>query len=154
MILDRSTILEAVLGSIMGIRPDADEDAEAVGMATIVAESPGVVAGLPVAKEVFGRLGVRMRALVDDGDVVAPGQAVAEVGGAVAAIRGAAPVALTWLPRLSAVATGAVPPVRADPLERYAAGLSRPDAVAEAGPSFRMEYESPTEYGGRMEYED
>jgi hypothetical protein len=139
--LDRPTILEAVLGSIMGIRPDPDADPEAVGMATIVAETPGVVAGLPVAKEVFGRLGVRMRALVNDGDVVAPGQAVAQVGGAVAAIRGAAPVALTWLPRLSAVATGAVPPAQADPLETYAAGLSPLDAVAEAGPSFRMEYE-------------
>jgi hypothetical protein len=141
--LDRPTILEAVLGSIMGIRPETDEDPEAVGMATIVAETSGVVAGLAVAKEVFGRLGVRMRALVADGDVVAPGQAVAEVGGALAAIRGAAPVALTWLPRLSAVATGAAPPTQGDPLETYAAGLSRPDAVAEAGPTFCMRFEAP-----------
>jgi hypothetical protein len=139
--LDRPTILEAVLGSIMGIRPDPDADPEAVGMATIVAETPGVVAGLPVAKEVFGRLGVRMRALVNDGDVVAPGQAVAQVGGAVAAIRGAAPVALTWLQRLSAIATGAVPPVEGDLLEDHAARLSRPDMVADAGPSFRLEFE-------------
>lgn len=146
--LDRPTILEAVLGSIVGIGPDPEEDPEAVGMARIVAESPGVAAGLVVVKEVFGRFGVRIRPLIADGDLVAPGQTVAEVGGARAAIRGAAPVALTWLARLSAIATGAVPPADGDPLETYAAGLSRSDVVAEAGPSFDMEYEGHMEHEG------
>jgi hypothetical protein len=141
-VLDRPTILDAVFPSVMAIAPDPDEDPEAVGMARIVAASPGVVAGVPVAKEVFGRLGVRTRALVAEGAVVAPGQTVAEVGGALAAVRGAAPVALTWLRRLSAVATGAAPPAEGDPLDDYAARLSRPDAVHDAGPSFTVEFEA------------
>lgn len=139
--LDRPSILEAVLPSIMTIVPDPDEDPEAVGLARIVATSGGVIAGVPVAKEIFGRLGVRTRALVDEGAPIAPGDRVAEVGGALAAIRGAAPVALTWLQRLSAVASGAVPPAEGDLLEEHAARLSRPDVVADAGPSFRLEFE-------------
>lgn len=139
--LDRPTILEAVLPSIMTIAPDPEEDPEAVGLARIVATSGGVLAGVPVVKEIFGRLGVRTRALVDEGARVASGEPVAEVGGALAAMRGAAPVALTWLQRLSAVATGAVPAAEGDLLEDHAARLSRPDAVQDAGPSFRLEFE-------------
>jgi hypothetical protein len=138
--LDRSTILEAVMPSLLTVEIDAADDGE-VGAARVVAEGPGVVAGLPVAKEVFGRLGVRTRSLVPDGAEVAPGLAVAEVGGALAAIRGAGPIALTWVTQLSAVATGAVPPAEGDPLHAYAAGLSRSDAVRDAGPSFRLEFE-------------
>jgi nicotinate-nucleotide pyrophosphorylase len=70
--LDRPTILEAVLPSIMTIVPDPDEDPEAVGLVRIVATSGGVLAGVPVAKEIFGRLGVRTRALVDEGASIAP----------------------------------------------------------------------------------
>jgi len=39
------------------------------------------------------------------------------------------------------VATGAVSPAEGHPLDAYAARLSRPDAVQEAGPSFRIEVE-------------
>ena len=139
--LDRPTILEAVLPSIMAVVPDAAEDPDAVGIARFVVTSGGVLAGVPVVKEIFGRLGVRTRALVDEGAAIAPGEAVLEVGGALAAIRGAAPVALTWLQRLSAVATGGVPPAEGDPLDEHAARLSRPEAVQDAGPSFRLEFE-------------
>jgi nicotinate-nucleotide pyrophosphorylase len=138
--LDRPTIWEAVFPSLLDLAPDRGADPDAVGMARIVVDAPGIVAGLPVAKEVFGRLGVRMRAAAEEGAEVSPGQAVAEVGGALAAIRGAAPVALTWLRRLSAVATGASPPAEGVPLDAYAARLSRPDMVREAGPSFEVEF--------------
>ena len=138
--LDRPTILEAVLPSLLALAPDPADDPEAVGMARIVADHHGVLAGVPVAKEIFGRLGVRTRAVLEEGASVVPGQAVAEVGGALAAIRGAAPVALTWLQRLSAVATGAASPAEGDPLDAYAARLSQPDAVREAGPSFEVEF--------------
>jgi hypothetical protein len=141
MMLDRATILEAVIPSIMEIEIDRGNDPEAVGAARIVATASGVLAGVPVAKEVFGRLGVRVRALVDEGAPIEAGRSVAEVGGPLAAIRGAAPVALTWLRRLSAVATGAVPPAEGEPLDTYAARLSRPDVVLEAGPSFTVEFE-------------
>jgi len=72
---------------------------------------------------------------------VGPNQAVAEVGGPLAAIRGAAPLALTWLQRLSAVASGATPPEPGDALDAWAARLSAPGAVGHDGPSFRVEYE-------------
>ena len=94
-----------------------------------------------VAKELFGRVGARTRSLVAEGEVVGPDQAVAEVGGPLAAIRGAAPLALTWLQRLSAVASGATPPQPGDALEAWAARLSAPAAVRHDGPSFRMEFE-------------
>jgi hypothetical protein len=45
-------------------------------------------------------------------------------------------LALTWLQRLSAVATGAVPPEPGAALDDYAARLSRPGAVGEADASF------------------
>jgi pantoate--beta-alanine ligase len=136
--LDRPVILEAIASSLRGVSLAGDDDE--VGAARVVVEADGVLAGIPVVKEVFGRFGVRTRALVEEGSAVAPRTAVVEVGGALAAIRGAAPVALTWLQRLSAVATGAAPPAEGDPLDAYAAWLSRPDAVREAGPSFTVEF--------------
>ena len=56
-----------------------------------------MVAGLPVAKETFGRLGARFRPLVEDGARVGPGDAVGELGGPLAAMRGAAPT-VGWAP--------------------------------------------------------
>jgi len=137
--LDRPAILEAIVPTLVGVALDGDDDA--VGAARILADGEGILAGGAVAKEVFGRFGIRTRALLDDGSRLAPRAAVAEVGGARAAIRGAAPVALTWLQRLSAVATGAAPPAEGDPLDAYASRLSLPDAVREAGPSFTLEFE-------------
>jgi hypothetical protein len=137
--LDRPTILAAVMPTILAVRPDPTVDPDAVGSARILADDAGVFAGAAVAKEVFGRLGVRFRTLVEDGAEIRRGTVVGEAGGALAAIRGAAPVALTWLQRLSAVATGAQPPASGDPLDSWAAGLSRPERVRESGPSFRLE---------------
>jgi nicotinate-nucleotide pyrophosphorylase (carboxylating) len=139
---DRATILEAVMPTLLAAQITIHGDPEAVGAARIVAQDEGILAGLVVAKEVFARLGVRMRPLIPEGAAIAPGTSVAEVGGAIAAMRGAVPVALAWLERCSAVATGTAPPAPDDPLDAWAAGLgsglSRPAETRQAGPSFRL----------------
>jgi nicotinate-nucleotide pyrophosphorylase len=136
---DRATVVAAIMPDVLSIRLDVADDE--VGFARLVAEDGGICAGLFAAKELFARVGARTRPLVGEGDVVGPAQAVAEVGGPLAAIRGAAPLALTWLQRLSAVASGASPPEPGDALEAWAARLSVPGAVRHDGPSFRVEFE-------------
>ena len=136
---DRATVVAAIMPDVLSIHLDVADDE--VGFARLVTEDRGTCAGLFVAKELFARVGARTRPLVGEGDVVGPAQAVAEVGGPLAAIRGAAPLALTWLQRLSAVASGARPPEPGDALEGWAARLSAPGAVRHDGPSFRVEFE-------------
>ncbi|HEX6845155.1 MAG TPA: hypothetical protein VF235_08585 [Actinomycetota bacterium] len=143
---DRATVLEAVMPTLLAAQVDPVGDPDAVGAGVIVAEGAGILAGLVVAKEAFGRLGVRLRPLLDEGAAIAPGTSVAEVGGAIAAVRGAAPVALAWLERLSAVATGTAPPEPGHPLDAWAADLHTPrlsprEATRQAGPSFRLAIE-------------
>ena len=136
---ERATVVAAIMPDVLSIRLDvADDD---VGFARLVSEDGGTCAGLFVAKELFARVGARTRPLVGEGDVVGPAEAVAEVGGPLAAIRGAAPLALTWLQRLSAVASGASPPQPGDALDAWAARLSAPGVVRHDGPSFRVEFE-------------
>lgn len=136
---DRATIVAAVMPGILDLRADVRD--EEVGAARIVCDEPGVCAGLPVVKEVASRVGARTRSLVEEGTLVEPGQWVAELGGPRAAIRGVAPLALTWLHRLSAVASGATPGEPGNELDAYAARLSAPGAVRHDGPSFYMEFE-------------
>ena len=136
---ERATVVAAIMPDVLSIRLDvADDD---VGFARLVSEDGGTCAGLFVAKELFARVGARTRPLVGEGDVVGPAEAVAEVGGPLTAIRGAAPLALTWLQRLSAVASGASPPQPGDALDAWAARLSAPGVVRHDGPSFRVEFE-------------
>jgi nicotinate-nucleotide pyrophosphorylase len=145
---DRATILAAVMPALLATQASPDEtwsgnDADDTGSDTVVAIDACVLAGWPVAREAFARLGVRCRPLVDDGVDVASGDVVAEVGGPIAAIRRAAPVALAFLSRLSAVASGMRVADDGDELERYAravAGsrLSPSAAVDDDGPSFRL----------------
>lgn len=111
-VLDRETVAEAVLRALaedLGEEGDVSSAAvipeERTARASIVSRSEGVLAGLPVAKEVFSRLGARMRTRMKDGDRVGPGDVVAEAGGALAAILGAERTALNFLGRLSGVAT-------------------------------------------------
>jgi nicotinate-nucleotide pyrophosphorylase len=140
----RDAILAAVMPALLAAQrstgaPGSDE----TGAGTVVAGSPCVVAGLPVARETFARLGARFRATVEEGASILAGDVVAEVGGPVDAIRGAAPVALAFLGRLSAVASGVREPDPEDALERYAAELaggrlSPSVAVDDDGPSFRL----------------
>ena len=136
---DRAAVVAAIMPDVLSIRLDVADDE--VGLARLVSGTGGTCAGLFVAKELFARVGARTRPLVGEGDVVGAAEAVAEVGGPLAAIRGAAPLALTWLQRLSAVASGASLPQPGDALESWAARLSAPGAVRHDGPSFQVEFE-------------
>ncbi len=142
--LDRVDIMGAAMSALLDDGARADGDLEAVGLARIRCTVPGSVTGLPVLKEVFGRMGARVRPLVRDGDLVEAGAVIAEVGGPIAAIRGASPTAIRVLTRLSAVASGRVDADPADQLERWAAEVGRLSPVVsvdDAGPLFELEVE-------------
>jgi quinolinate phosphoribosyl transferase-like protein len=134
---DRATIAAVVMEDLSTVAVDADDDA--VGAARIVSTTDAVVAGAPVVRELMSRVGVRTRSLVDEGRTVAAGTAVIELGGPVAAIRGVAPLPLTWLARCGAVASGATPPEAGNPIDAYAVRLSGRAAVGHDEPSFRLE---------------
>ena len=80
-----------------------DESAKAI----IVSRQPGIIAGLPVAEEVFRQVSgaSRFRALVPEGAPVECETRVAEVTGAGREILTAERVALNFLQRLSGIAT-------------------------------------------------
>jgi nicotinate-nucleotide pyrophosphorylase len=128
--LDRAAILEAILPELLdGVLESGTEVPEsATGRARIVAQAGGILAGLPVVREVYGRMGVRLRTLKEEGGRFDRGETVAEVGGAIRAIRMGAGLALTYLSRLSSVASGRAGS-DGTPLERYAAeiGTAAPD---------------------------
>ncbi len=136
---DRVEIVAAVMPDVLRLRVDTDD--QEVGAAQIICDEPGTCAGMPIVKEIVGRVGARARALVAEGALVEPGQVVAELGGPRAAIGGAAPLALRWLHRLSAVASGAIAPEPGDALDTYASRLSASGAVRHDGPAFHMEFE-------------
>lgn len=81
--------------------------ADALGRAAIVARSPGVIAGLPLAIAAFETLSesVRARVVSGDGERVAAGGVVAEVVGPWRALLSGERVALNFAQRLSGVAT-------------------------------------------------
>ena len=124
-----------------------DTDDGTVASARVVAETDAVVAGTAVVGEIMGRVGVRTRSLVGDGERATGGTAVLELGGPLAAIRGAAPLAITWLTRCGAVASGATPPEAGNPIDAYAARLSAAAAVGHDEPSFRLEIDRETQEG-------
>ncbi|MBC7104857.1 MAG: carboxylating nicotinate-nucleotide diphosphorylase, partial [Firmicutes bacterium] len=72
-----------------------------------VARERGVVAGLPVAEQVFRCLAsdVEFRALVPEGREVASGEVIAEVAGDARALLAGERTALNFLQRLSGIAT-------------------------------------------------
>ncbi len=80
---------------------------DAAGKATVMAKSPGVLAGLEVARTVFERVdhSLTFRALLTDGDRLLPGAGIAVVEGRVASIIRGERVALNFLQRLSGIAT-------------------------------------------------
>lgn len=118
-------------------------DSDAVGTASLRSRGEAIVAGLPVVKETFSRVGGRCRPMMADGSRVRPGDLIAELGGPLAAIRGAAPTAIGVLERLSAVASGRREPDRDDPLDVYAVAfrLSEPRPVGDDGPAFHVVFE-------------
>jgi nicotinate-nucleotide pyrophosphorylase (carboxylating) len=75
--------------------------------AVLVARSPGVIAGLPLAEEVFTSLdpSVSCRALETDGARVSANAAVLEIEGAARAMLSGERVALNFIQRLSGIAT-------------------------------------------------
>lgn len=80
---------------------------EREGLGTLLAKSGGVVAGLPVAERVFGKLDAMLafRSLVSDGDAVEAGTSIAEVRGSAKTILIGERTALNFLQRLSGIAT-------------------------------------------------
>ena len=125
--------------------PDADLPREALtGTAVIRATEAGTLGGLPVAKEAYRRLGVRMRPLKEEGSAVAADERIALVGGSLKAILTGRRTVLRFLERLSAIASGVAEPDPADPLETYAASLrsrATAAAVGDNGPGFDLEVE-------------
>jgi len=140
--LDRVDIMTAAMSALLADSAQAHGDRDAVGIARVRCTATGLVVGLPVLKEVFSRMGARVRPLVGDGVVVEAGALIAEVGGPIAAIRGASPTAIRFLTRLSVVASGGADADLADPLESWASEVGRLSPVAsvgDAGPSFELE---------------
>jgi Quinolinate phosphoribosyl transferase, N-terminal domain len=139
---DRPALMVTVMRALADAEPpDVGDIPEArTGLAAINAVTPCVVAGLPVAKEAYARLGVRLRALAADGAVVRAGARVAELGGPVRAILLGEPTVRSFLEDLSAVASGTRRPDRDNPLHRYAAGFVSPSQpVGENWPRFEWE---------------
>jgi nicotinate-nucleotide pyrophosphorylase (carboxylating) len=99
--LTEDHVREDVTTALLG----AAADRPAVG--TFIAEEPCVVAGLPVAAEVFRQLGVRepLALFTEDGAAVAAGAAIAEVRGPARQLLAGERTALNFLQRLSGVAT-------------------------------------------------
>ena len=137
--LDRVTALTAAMQALLADAAEPEGDPDEVGVGVLLADSACVIAGLPVAKDVFGRFGARLRPLVDEGAEVTAGDAVAELGGPLAAMRGAAPTAIRLLVRMSAVASDHRVPELDDELDSYAARLSHGEAVGHDGPAFHLE---------------
>ena len=136
--LDRLTAAPIAMAALLADGATADGDPDEVGRAVVVARTGGVLAGFPVFREVFGRMGVRCRPLRDEGSRLEPGDEVAELGGPTAAMRGAWPTARRLLERASAIASGALAADTGDPLDEHAARLSPPGAVGHDEPSFEL----------------
>ncbi|MEP7060068.1 MAG: hypothetical protein ABI828_04995 [Actinomycetota bacterium] len=140
--MDRVEVMVAAMSALLADRAQAIGDEDAVGIARIRCTAPGAVVGVPVMKEVFGRMGVRVHPIATDGQALSLGDVVAELGGPVAAIRGAAPTAIRFLTRLSAIASGLSDPAPGDLIESWAlefGRLSRVTSVGDAEPSFELE---------------
>ena len=76
------------------------------GTAVIISRETGIVAGLPVAEEVFAQIGgVHFQAQITDGDQMNPKDVIVTISGSVASILKGERVALNFLQRLSGIAT-------------------------------------------------
>lgn len=99
--------LKEDLGRAGDLTSDATIPADAVAMARIVSRKPGVLAGLSLAEAAFREVddGIAFAALRADGDLLAPGDAVAEIKGPARGVLSGERVALNFLCHLSGVAT-------------------------------------------------
>ncbi len=111
--MDLRTVEEMVGRALAEDRADRDMTTAATvppdqpGRAVLVMKAPGVLCGLPFLAAAFRLVDPRLRwsAHAADGDAVSPGQAGAEVSGALASILRAERVGLNFVQRLSGVAT-------------------------------------------------
>mgnify|MGYP001195393886 CR=1 FL=1 len=89
------------------VTSEATVEASAQARGWFVARSSGVVAGLPVAREVFRQLSgeVAFSPIAAEGESVAAGARIAEVAGAARALLAGERVALNFVQRLSGIAT-------------------------------------------------
>ena len=103
----------AALAEDLGERGDVTSDtivpAERRARARLVARGETVVAGLPVAREVFAALddAVEFQALVAEGERARPGQPIATVTGRARALLAGERTALNFLMRMCGIATAA-----------------------------------------------
>jgi nicotinate-nucleotide pyrophosphorylase (carboxylating) len=95
------------LGEVGDITSAATIPAQAMGAANLVARSPGVLAGLPVAERLAVAFELRddWRALMADGDRLEPGTIVARLAGPMRSLLAFERTALNFLQRLSGIAT-------------------------------------------------
>ncbi|MDK2985273.1 MAG: hypothetical protein PWQ96_915 [Clostridia bacterium] len=80
---------------------------EEISSGVLIAKKPGVIAGLPVAKQVWKKLddNINFEALVSDGQKVESGEKIALVEGKIRSLLTGERVALNFLQRLSGIAT-------------------------------------------------
>jgi len=99
--------LEEDLGSAGDLTSQAVVPPDRPGRAAFVARAAGVIAGLPAARQVFAIVDpdLMFTPRVEDGAVVAPGAALAEVRGRMRSILTGERTALNFVQRLSGVAT-------------------------------------------------
>jgi nicotinate-nucleotide pyrophosphorylase (carboxylating) len=113
MTLPRDEIQQAVRRALAEDLGPGDMTSEALipraarGRAFIVCRAPAVVAGLPVAKEVFRQLrpSASFKPLTADGRRVRRGEKVAEIAGPVRTLLAGERTALNFIQRLSGIAT-------------------------------------------------
>ena len=113
MTLPRDQIRQAVRRALAEDLGSGDVTSEALipraarGRAFIVCRAPAVVAGLPVAKEVFRQLrpSASFKPLTADGRRVRRGEKVAEIAGPVRTLLAGERTALNFIQRLSGIAT-------------------------------------------------
>ena len=105
----RSTIERALVEDLGqgDITTDSLISPDILGMGTVLAKAPGVIAGLDVALEVFRQTNPAVETLMlkADGSEITPGDVVAEIKGSIAGILKGERVALNFLQRLSGIAT-------------------------------------------------
>jgi nicotinate-nucleotide pyrophosphorylase (carboxylating) len=95
------------LGRVGDITTTATIPSQARGAAILVARSPGVLAGLPVAERLAAEFELRSgwRAFRADGDRLEPGTVVARLAGSMRSLLTMERIALNFLQRLSGIAT-------------------------------------------------
>jgi len=111
--IPREQVEAKVREALMEDAVDSDVTTEAVvlptlkGSAHLIARSAGVVAGLPIAHEVFRQVdcSVRFEAVVEDGTFISADQILARLSGPLASLLRAERTALNFVQQLSGVAT-------------------------------------------------